>query len=240
MVGDYVAPEILNLLDEDEETSQDYTSAVDMWSLGCVAHWLLTRITPFPNMRGLLRYCSGSASFPTDKLSSRVASAEAINFVTSIMATMPPKRLTAEKTLQHPWLASSEDDSTSEDESIQAAKWPSDEQRKDPEELSSLGFDNAKTLVDDQESVQNQKPVEGLTRIDDSNAATNGLPPDRRAEGLDSQKITGLKVAPLNPLATGDPQVPAGSVPATSQVPPRIVEPEREEDEKFIQVNARF
>ena len=54
MVGDYVALEILNLLDEDEEPSQDYTSAVDLWSLGCVTHWLLTRTSPFPNGKGLL------------------------------------------------------------------------------------------------------------------------------------------------------------------------------------------
>ncbi|KAA6411068.1 MAG: CAMK kinase [Lasallia pustulata] len=238
MVGDYVAPEILNLLDEDEETSQDYTSAIDMWSLGCVAQWLLTRTTPFPNGRGLRRYCSGKASFPTDELSSRVASAEATDFVTSIMAIMPSKRLTAEEALQHPWLASSVDDSTSEDESIRAAKGPSDEQPEDPEEISSLDFDNAKPLVDDQESVQNQKPFEGLTKTDDSSAATNGFPPDPRAEGLDSQKITGLKVPLLKPLAMGDPQVPAGNVPATSQVPPRIAEPEWEEVKKFMQVNA--
>ena len=42
---DYLAPEVLGYVDE--ETSQ-YTNSVDIWSLGCACHRLLTMSPPFP------------------------------------------------------------------------------------------------------------------------------------------------------------------------------------------------
>ena len=174
MVGDYVAPEILNLLDEDEETSQDYTSAIDMWSLGCLTHWLLTRTTPFPNGKGLLKYCQGRAQFPKEKLSAQTASEETIDFVTSVMATMPSKRLTAEQALQHPWLASSVDASTSEDESSQTAKQSNYEQPHESKDTSPLDFDDAKTLVADAKSLKRMNALQNLAELIGPSAKTNG------------------------------------------------------------------
>jgi serine/threonine protein kinase len=40
LIGDYVAPEIFDLIDdEDLEDNFTYTTAVDMWSLGCLSYW---------------------------------------------------------------------------------------------------------------------------------------------------------------------------------------------------------
>ncbi|KAI4131429.1 MAG: hypothetical protein LQ347_002986 [Umbilicaria vellea] len=198
MVGDYVAPEVLNLLDEDEETSQDYTSAIDMWSLGCVTHWLLTRTTPFPNGKGLLKYCQGRAPFPIVRLPAQVAIAEMRDFITSIMAIMPSNRLTAEQALRHPWLTSSADvSSSSEDESTLTAKQAEEVQSYRPRETSALSFDNAPTLVDDSIISYKQKSVRRVAGTGEQNAATHGLPSNRLAEAVNQPEHASLAKKPL-------------------------------------------
>lgn len=69
---DYTAPEITgHIMLEDE--SSCYTNAVDMWSVGCLIHWLLTKQLPL-SRRELLQYCIGKVDFPTKHLESRHAS----------------------------------------------------------------------------------------------------------------------------------------------------------------------
>ena len=43
---DYSAPEIFGMVDYESEDAPGYTNAVDMWSLGCLVHWLLTYHQP--------------------------------------------------------------------------------------------------------------------------------------------------------------------------------------------------
>lgn len=104
IVGDFVAPEVNNLIDEDEESDPDYTSAVDIWSLGSVTHWLLTRTVPFPNGKGLRGYCLRRKEFPKAAMEAKNTRAEAVGFITTLMAIMPQDRLTAEQALRSPWL----------------------------------------------------------------------------------------------------------------------------------------
>lgn len=97
----YAAPEALDY--HSSETSV-YTNAVDIWSLGCVVHVVITGKTPFPHVRKLMEYIEGQISFPRTKLMENGASPHAIKFIASLMEAQPEDRLTAEQALKAPWI----------------------------------------------------------------------------------------------------------------------------------------
>ena len=99
---EYLAPEVLGYIDE--ETSK-YTNAVDIWSLGCVCHRLLTMLPPFSRPTALVLYCTGSASLALGTAQNEAVSQEAVQFVKQLMAAQPSERLTAEIALQSVWLS---------------------------------------------------------------------------------------------------------------------------------------
>ena len=112
MTGDYVAPEVLApdiqaILYGDDNATQDYTNAVDIWSLGCIAYWLLTFSTPFPNGAGLLLYCAGKTAFPLIPLDVANAPRACIHCIQSLIARFPWDRLTASQALDSRWLSRS-------------------------------------------------------------------------------------------------------------------------------------
>lgn len=104
MVGtpNYTAPEVLGYISS--ETSS-YTNAVDIWSLGCLIHAIITKETPFTDTRQLLNYVGGQAPFPEMRMLDNGTSSTAIKLIASLMAVQPEKRLTAEQALGHPWLS---------------------------------------------------------------------------------------------------------------------------------------
>jgi serine/threonine protein kinase len=57
----YMAPEIFPDQAGDEP---NYTNAVDMWSLGCLLHFLLTKELAFPTYKNLGDFYRGHASYP--------------------------------------------------------------------------------------------------------------------------------------------------------------------------------
>lgn len=97
----YTAPEALGYLSS--ETSV-YTYAVDIWSLGCVVHAIITKETPFPETRKLLDYTQGRILFPRTKLMEKGVSSTAIDFITSLVTAQPENRLTADEALETLWL----------------------------------------------------------------------------------------------------------------------------------------
>ncbi|KAK5050439.1 hypothetical protein LTR84_003720 [Exophiala bonariae] len=99
----FQAPEILGYVDEAEETSE-YTNAMDMWSLGCVAYLLLTKTIPFAKPRILNEFCSGRAPFPSANLQDKGISSEGIGFVEALLNPHPAQRLCADTASQNPWL----------------------------------------------------------------------------------------------------------------------------------------
>lgn len=104
MVGtpNYTAPEVLGYISS--ETSS-YTNAVDIWSLGCLIHAIITKETPFTDTRQLLHYVGGQSPFPEMRMLDNGTSSTAIKLIASLMAVQPEKRLTAEQALGHPWLS---------------------------------------------------------------------------------------------------------------------------------------
>ena len=98
---DYLAPEVLGYVEE--ETSR-YTNAVDLWSLGCICHRLLTMESPFPRMTALTRYCLGMTELPIEVVYRSTVTEEAIIFVKDLMNAQPSERIDAEAALQSVWL----------------------------------------------------------------------------------------------------------------------------------------
>ena len=97
----YVAPEVLGYHDQE---SSKYTNAVDLWSLGCICHRLLTMQAPFENPATMIRYCSGVTKLPIETL--RRDDDEAVAFVKRLLMVSPSERYTAERALQSLWLDS--------------------------------------------------------------------------------------------------------------------------------------
>ena len=98
---DYLAPEVLGYVEE--ETSR-YTNAVDLWSLGCICHRLLTLESPFPKMTALARYCLGMTELPIEALYKSTVTEEAITLVKDLMNAQPSERINAEAALNSLWL----------------------------------------------------------------------------------------------------------------------------------------
>lgn len=124
----YMAPELLGLLRFKFSKGEEYSFALDMWSLGCLVHELLTSRRPFTedgdgdtefmtgvdslldteeqqvNMELLFQYCAGKAAFPTDVLQASKSSVGAIQFVKGLLVADPRARVNAVGALRSPWL----------------------------------------------------------------------------------------------------------------------------------------
>ncbi|PYH41658.1 kinase-like protein [Aspergillus saccharolyticus JOP 1030-1] len=96
----YMAPEIL--LDETKRISK-YSNAVDMWSLGCLIYYLLSKKVPFPSFLRLKEYYEGFGVFPDDELSQRGVGESGISFIRCLMDSEPEKRPVASAQLATQW-----------------------------------------------------------------------------------------------------------------------------------------
>ena len=104
----YQAPEILGcgMFEED-----DYTMAVDLWSLGCVIYKILTNSVPFSDIRALRRFCRSQSDFPVEPLTGVGVSVGGIDFVKSLTMADPKARATVDIARQSGWLNSSLEES---------------------------------------------------------------------------------------------------------------------------------
>lgn len=92
----YVAPEVLD---------SSYTSQCDMWSLGVCGFIMLAGYMPFSGCETeqVRNIKSGRYAYRQDIWSQ--ISAEAKDFIGSLLEVDPSKRLTAQQALRHPWIA---------------------------------------------------------------------------------------------------------------------------------------
>ena len=94
----------LGLFDDDDfEISDEYTVAVDIWSLGEIAFRALTGVSPFP-IKSLRTYVKGTSDFPVQLLQAHSISNEGCDFLKKLMAPMPRTRLSAKDALTHVWI----------------------------------------------------------------------------------------------------------------------------------------
>lgn len=120
----YLAPELLGVLPRRHGKGSQYTYALDLWSLGCIVHQLLTSTIPFLeteneddditgletscemiDMTSLLEYCHGQTDFSSEILENSQAPQGAIELVQSLLIARPSARATAASALLNRWVA---------------------------------------------------------------------------------------------------------------------------------------
>ena len=85
----YMAPELFYYVQELDSEISEYTNAIDLWSLGCIIHRVVTGAVPFPSLLSLRNYCRDPSKVP---LSMPPAMEEAANFVRELLVPNPAKR----------------------------------------------------------------------------------------------------------------------------------------------------
>lgn len=124
----YSAPELFGLLPKRLRPSDVYTNAVDMWSLGCLVHEMLTTERPFieqareddpesslqfdtcasepqADVDMIIDYCRGEQRFPEKALQTSGGSLSQIHFVKALLLPDPSLRLSAVNALASPWIS---------------------------------------------------------------------------------------------------------------------------------------
>jgi serine/threonine protein kinase len=94
---EYTAPEVY------VHGHPEYTNTVDIWSLGCVVHKVLTSQTPFTGP-GLWNYAFGPAEFPIDHLKAKGISVSGMEFIQCLMKKDAGSRPSAEQARKSAWL----------------------------------------------------------------------------------------------------------------------------------------
>lgn len=120
----YLAPELRGALTKRNSRKPEiFTYALDIWSLGCLLHEMLSSKVPFfdtntdneddddigpsppcLDMDSLMAYCQGRLDFPTSALHEAGVSEDGIAFVKSLLSPRPEDRPTATSALMNPWL----------------------------------------------------------------------------------------------------------------------------------------
>lgn len=125
---EYSAPELFGLLPRRLKPNDVYTNAVDMWSLGCLVHEMLTTERPFledahdsdpesslqfdtctfepqADIDMIIEFCRDERDFPGEVLEKSGASAGETGFVKALLLPDPRLRLTAVNALASPWIS---------------------------------------------------------------------------------------------------------------------------------------
>jgi len=100
----YLAPEVYGYVDDEDDESDAYTNAVDIWSFGCVVYEMMALKVPFPMYpRNIIAFCRGG-QFPESPLARRKISKEGIDFIKMVMIPSPTLRPPATKIIDEAWL----------------------------------------------------------------------------------------------------------------------------------------
>lgn len=86
------------------ERTGHYTSAVDIWSFGVIVFYMLTGKRPFLGTIDVIEYGRGQAEFPESRIDTDRNGANCVDFLKSTIASKPEDRLSAYRSLEHPWL----------------------------------------------------------------------------------------------------------------------------------------
>jgi serine/threonine protein kinase len=105
----FMAPEIWGF---GQSSSSAYTTAVDLWSLGCLVYYMMTKRVPFPDTRNLINFVQGLETFPPNSREASNLSVLAVAFMASLLRTNPQDRSTASKAQLHTWLIIKDDTPT--------------------------------------------------------------------------------------------------------------------------------
>lgn len=104
----YVAPEVITgKFDSSQDSRTNYSSLVDIWSLGCLVYVLLTSHLPFNGKTQVQMFQKiKQGEYHESPLNSYNVSAEGRDFLLACLQVDPRQRMTADQALQHRWLSS--------------------------------------------------------------------------------------------------------------------------------------
>jgi serine/threonine protein kinase len=77
---------------------------VDIWSLGCVIFWVLTKEVPFASTNKLYDFVHETIPFPSSPLENKGVTEECLGFLQRTIAIQPSDRPTAQNALESQWL----------------------------------------------------------------------------------------------------------------------------------------
>jgi serine/threonine protein kinase len=116
ITGFYTAPEAMGMSNSSE--TSEYTNAVDIWSLGCISHKMLTQVMPFSRLCILFEYYERRVEFPRTIMLSKNISTQGIGFVERMLASVPSSRPAAEEALGHEWLLADDEEAMEPDNEV--------------------------------------------------------------------------------------------------------------------------
>lgn len=101
----YVAPEIITGKYDANDTN-NYSSLVDIWSLGCLVYVLLTSHLPFNGKTQAQMFTKiKNAEYHESPLNTYNVSADGKDFLNCCLQVKPRLRITAQEALEHKWLS---------------------------------------------------------------------------------------------------------------------------------------
>jgi len=183
----YMAPEIVR-------HARRYGTGVDMWSLGCMLHVLLTGMGPFDGKTtDDFKDAIKRQQFQlTEEALKEVASPLACDLLHKLLAEAPEDRLTAAQCLQHPWLQA-------EEAQLPDKKLPAPDNVRVhflPDEISNLSSENlaeaakVRTKLRDIVDADHVDPPEGRAlSMDGGRRSCDANPGTKRERHIESLKI---------------------------------------------------
>ncbi|KAJ3576578.1 hypothetical protein NPX13_g3653 [Xylaria arbuscula] len=99
----FIAPERVPGIGSNPSTTDPFPC--DIWCLGEVAFFLLTGEKTFDSPTQLQGYYNGIQGFPEERLHTATISYQAIDFIKSLMAAQPSRRLSAFEADYHSWMS---------------------------------------------------------------------------------------------------------------------------------------
>ncbi|KAI2833980.1 hypothetical protein CBS11350_11066 [Aspergillus niger] len=96
---EYMAPELLFGVAKES----DYSNAVDIWSLGSLLYYLLSKQLAFPELQMLNAFYQGHVPFPEPPLFQLGVGSSGRSFIRSLMCSAPEDRPNASKDLLEKW-----------------------------------------------------------------------------------------------------------------------------------------
>ncbi|KAI5968494.1 RAD53 [Candida theae] len=144
----YLAPEVITGKYGSSQASQansNYSSLVDIWSLGCLVYVLLTALVPFPgnsHQKMFARIKKGE--YQKTPLDSNQITKECQDFLRCCLQVDPERRMTAAEALKHEWLAG-DDPSQSSQKPLSLSQSQSQQSRK----VENSQFDSLSRIDED-------------------------------------------------------------------------------------------
>lgn len=158
----YLAPEVITGkygLSQASQANSDYSSLVDIWSLGCLVYVLLTALVPFPgnsHQKMFARIKKGE--YQKAPLDTFKVSKECQDFLRCCLQVNPENRFTAAEALKHKWLCEDDSSQSSSQKPLSLSQSQSQQSRKvDNSQFDSLSRIDEDFMLRPLDSERNRK-----------------------------------------------------------------------------------